>query len=159
MEVMVAPEPAAAGAFGERVLNDASAAMVAILAALGDRLGLFKDLLTRGSATTTEFAARNGIGWRYAREWLAAMASAGYVLYDPARERFELPPEHAPALARENGPLFLGGVLQMLPPLAAVFLKVEMPREERRPHPDALPEGKGEAPRSQITNHKSQIPS
>lgn len=94
---------------------------MAILAALGDRLGLFRDLSLRGSATSTEFSIRNGIGARYAREWLAAMASAGYLRYDSAGKRFALPPEHAPALAEENGPLFLGGVLQMLPPLAGAF--------------------------------------
>jgi SAM-dependent methyltransferase len=42
------------------------------------------------------------------------MTSAGYLDYDPASERFELPPEHAPVLAREGGPLFLGGMYQML---------------------------------------------
>ena len=94
---------------------------MAILAALGDRLGLFRDLSTRGSATGTEFAIRNGIGARYAREWLAAMASAGYLSYDSAGKRFALPLEHAPVLARENGPFFLGGVFQMLPPLVGVF--------------------------------------
>ena len=121
MEAHAQPDPAAVEAFGARVLNDASAATVAILAALGDRLGLFKDLSTRGSATSTEFAIRNGIGWRYAQEWLAAMASAGYVSYDSAGKRFALPPEHASALALENGPLFLGGVFQMLPPLVGAF--------------------------------------
>jgi 2-polyprenyl-3-methyl-5-hydroxy-6-metoxy-1,4-benzoquinol methylase len=121
MEAHAQPDPAAVEAFGERVLNDASAATVTILAALGDRLGLFKDLFTRGSATSTEFAIRNGIGGRYAREWLAAMASAGYLRYDPGGKRFALPSEHAPALARENGPLFLGGILQMLPPLVGAF--------------------------------------
>jgi 2-polyprenyl-3-methyl-5-hydroxy-6-metoxy-1,4-benzoquinol methylase len=121
MEVEVTPDPAAVEAFGGKVLNDASAATMAILAALGDRLGLFKDLSTKGSATSTEFAIRNRIGMRYAKEWLAAMACAGYLRYEPAGKRFELPPEHAPVLAQENGPLFFGGVFQMLPPLVAAF--------------------------------------
>jgi 1,4-alpha-glucan branching enzyme len=64
-----------------------------------------------------------------------------------------------------------------LPPLAAVFLKAEVQRPgsevqgreaearvsdpggDRRPHPGPLPEGEGEGPQSQITNHKSQISS
>ncbi len=91
--------------------------MIVILAALADRLGLFKDLASYGPATSREVSARTGLQERYVREWLAAMASAGYLRYEPEGKRFELPPEHAPALVRENGPLFLGGLFQTLPPL------------------------------------------
>jgi 2-polyprenyl-3-methyl-5-hydroxy-6-metoxy-1,4-benzoquinol methylase len=99
------------------VLNDSSAAIVVILATLGDRLGLFKDLASHGPATSREVSTRTGLQERYVREWLAAMASAGYLRYQPEGERFDLPPEHAPALVCENGPLFLAGLLEMVPPL------------------------------------------
>ncbi len=82
---------------------------------IGDRLGLFKDLAEKGPATSAELAARAGINERYAREWLGGMASAGYLEYDPSSGRFALPPEHAPALAQESGPVFFGGMFQMLP--------------------------------------------
>jgi len=115
---MVAAQPeidyAKIEVFAGRVLGDISAFMVSALAALGDRLGLFKDLATHGPSTSTELAARSGMNERYAREWLGGMAAAGYVVYDPASGRFTLPPEHAPALAQEGGPFFVGGPYQLL---------------------------------------------
>ena len=57
-------------AFVYKVLGDTSAAFTTILASIGDRLGLFKDLSANGSATSVELAARTGINERYAREWL-----------------------------------------------------------------------------------------
>jgi hypothetical protein len=96
------------------VFSDSSAAVVTILAAIGDRLDLFKKLAIRGPSTSTELAARAGLNERYVREWLGAMSSAGYIDYDPTSRRFTLPPEHVPALAQERGPVFFGGVQQQL---------------------------------------------
>ena len=42
------------------------------------------------------------------------MAAAGYVTYGPVAGRFTLPPEHAPALAEEGGPFFVGGPHQLM---------------------------------------------
>src|SRR5579872_250740 len=103
-----------AGAFAGKVLGDISACMVTLLAALGDRLGLFKDLAANGPATSGELAQRAGVNERYAREWLGGIATAGYVLYDPGSSRFTLPPEHTPSLAQESGPFFVGGPYQLL---------------------------------------------
>jgi hypothetical protein len=47
------------------------------------------------------------------------MAVAGYLEYDPVSGRFTLPPEHAAVLAEEGGPMFLGGLYHILPPLVA----------------------------------------
>jgi 2-polyprenyl-3-methyl-5-hydroxy-6-metoxy-1,4-benzoquinol methylase len=100
-------------AFLGKVLSDTSGMTTTILASIGDRLGLFQQLV-HGPATSTELANRADINERYVREWLGAMASAGYVEYDPASERFTLPTEHLPVLAQEQGPLFFGGMHQML---------------------------------------------
>ena len=100
-------------AFLGKVLSDTSGMTTTILASIGDRLDLFKQL-AHGPATSTELANRADINERYAREWLGAMASAGYVAYDPASERFTLPAEYLPVLAQENGPIFFGGMHQML---------------------------------------------
>jgi SAM-dependent methyltransferase len=100
--------------FVHKAMGDASAALLTIMCSIGDRLGLFKDLAAQGPATSVELAARLGINERYGREWLGAMASAGYVTYDPATRKFTLPPEHVPVLAQENGPFFFGGIYQML---------------------------------------------
>src|SRR5262249_7448464 len=100
--------------FVHRVLGDTSALTTAVLGALGDKLGLFKDLHVQGPASSAELARRAGVQERYAREWLRAMASAGYLTYDLASHRFALPPEHAPVLAQETGPVFFGGTWEML---------------------------------------------
>ncbi len=100
-------------AFVGKVLGDTSGMTVTVMAIIGDRLGLFKQL-AQGPATSRQLAARADINERYAGEWLGAMASAGYVEYEPASERFTLPAEHIPVLAQENGPIFFGGMHQML---------------------------------------------
>jgi 2-polyprenyl-3-methyl-5-hydroxy-6-metoxy-1,4-benzoquinol methylase len=110
--------------FVGRVLTDTSAALTTLMAAIGDRLGLFKDLASNGPATSEAFASRTGVNERYAREWLGGMATAGYVEYDPASRSFTLPPEHAPALAHEGGPFFFGGVHQMIPSLVGILDQV-----------------------------------
>lgn len=100
--------------FVGKVLEDVSGAMAAIMAGIGDELGLFKDLAANGPATSEELARRTGINERYAREWLGGMSSAGYLSYAPDTGRFWLPPEHVPVLAQELGPVFFGGTLAML---------------------------------------------
>ena len=107
-------DPEKVHAFAGKVLTDTSGLTVTILAALGDRLGLFKTLVAHGPSTSTEFAKVAGINERYAREWLGGMTSAGYIQYNPATGRFALPHEHVPVLAEEGGPTFFGGAHQML---------------------------------------------
>jgi len=111
-------------AFVGKVLGDTSATMTTILATIGDRLGLFKDLAANGPAASNDLAKRTGIQERYAREWLGGMASAGYLEYDPKTRRFTLPAEHVAALAQENGPFFFGGLYEMLPALAGILDQV-----------------------------------
>lgn len=100
--------------FTGRVLADTAAAATVVMAALGDRLGLFKQLAQAGPATSGELASRAGVSERYAREWLSGMHAAGYLEFNPAEDRFWLPAEHVPALASEPGPAFFGGVHQEL---------------------------------------------
>jgi SAM-dependent methyltransferase len=100
--------------FVGKVLGDTSGLTTTILAALGDRLNLFKTLAGHGPATSAELAKAASINERYAREWLGGMASAGYVRYDPTTRRFTLPPEHVPVLADEAGPMYFGGAHQAL---------------------------------------------
>jgi hypothetical protein len=111
-------------AFVNKVLGDTSATMTTILASIGDRLGLFKDLATKGPGTSAEVGRRTGTNERYVHEWLGGMVAAGYVEYDPATSRFTLPAEHVAAIATEGGPFFFGGIRQMLPVLVAVVDQV-----------------------------------
>jgi SAM-dependent methyltransferase len=106
-------------AFAQKAIGDVAGTLTALMCSLGDRLGLFKDLVTRGPATSVELAARCALQERYVREWLGQMAAAGYLEYDPGSSRFTLPPEHAAILAEESGPMFLGGLYHFLPALVA----------------------------------------
>jgi len=124
MSVAASINSAKQEAFVGQVLANTSAAMVTTLAALGDRLGLFKTMAASGPATSAEIAAGAGIVERYAREWLGGMTSAGYVTYDPATRCFALPPEHVAALADEGGPMFFGGVYEMLLSASSVVDRV-----------------------------------
>jgi SAM-dependent methyltransferase len=109
--------------FSERVLDDMAGAMVGVLCALGDRLGLF-GALASAPATPNELADRATVDARYARDWLAALAARGYVDFDPSDGRYALPPEHAVAMAFEGSPLFLGGAFQQLPGLIGAYEQV-----------------------------------
>jgi SAM-dependent methyltransferase len=99
-------------AFVGKVLGDTTGLTNTVLAWIGDELGLWKDLHARGPATSGQLAERTRLAERPVREWAAAMTAAGYIDYDPATQAFALPPEHAPVLAHEAGPMFFGGVHQ-----------------------------------------------
>jgi SAM-dependent methyltransferase len=107
--------------FVGKALGDAGSATTVVLAVLGARLGLFRDLAERGPATSATLAERAGIAERYAREWLGGMAAAGYLDYDPDTGDYTLPAERAPVLAQEAGPVFFGGVYEMLAATLAVL--------------------------------------
>jgi SAM-dependent methyltransferase len=109
------PDRQKSEAFVRKVESDVGGAMATILAILGDRLGLFKDLAEKGPATAGELARRTGTQERYCREWLGGMTTAGYLEYAPSTGVFTLPREHAPALAQEGGPYFFGGTYAMFP--------------------------------------------
>jgi len=102
----------AVGAFMERMMGDCTAAMVVLLAAVGDRHGLFRVLASDGAATPGELADRAGIDERYAGEWLSALAAAGYLTQEAGR--YTLPAAHVPVLALDDTPASLGGPLQWL---------------------------------------------
>jgi SAM-dependent methyltransferase len=107
--------------FANQVLNDTRGWAVTIMAALGDVLGLFKNLAHDGPATSSELSARTGTNERYVREWLGGMLSAGYLTFDRSSGRFSLPAEHIPALAKEPGLYYFGGTHQMILGLVGVI--------------------------------------
>ncbi len=100
--------------FAGQVFGDMAGWLTSILAALGDRLGLFEALTEGGPARSDELAERAGVSERYAREWLRGMRAAGYLEHDGDDERYALPPEHAEVFAHEGGPFFMGGAYQAL---------------------------------------------
>ena len=91
-------------AFMEKAVTDMGAALHATLVVVGDKLGLYKAMAGAGWLTSAELAARTSTAERYVREWLNANAASGYVTYDPATQRYQLPPEQAFALTVQDLP-------------------------------------------------------
>ena len=85
-------------AFMERAVGDMGAAMHAALIVIGDKLGLYKAMAGGGWMTSGELAETTNTAERYVREWLNANAASGYVQYDAATKRYQLPVEQAFAL-------------------------------------------------------------
>jgi hypothetical protein len=86
-------------AFLAKVLDDWGAVSSAPLVMIGERLGLYDAMAEGGPVTAEELALRTGSHERYVREWLLNQAAGGYIEYDPASERYALPPEHAALLS------------------------------------------------------------
>ena len=88
--------------FIEQMLSDLGGAASIALVRLGDSLGLYKTLHSRGPMTAMELAAEAGVNERYLREWLSHQAASNYLSYDPATKKFTLPPEQAMVFAVED---------------------------------------------------------
>ncbi|WCB96470.1 hypothetical protein DSM104299_05229 [Baekduia alba] len=97
-----------------QALGELGATLNAALVVLGDRLGLYKAMAGAGPLSAAELARRTETDERSVREWLNAQAAGGYVTYDAAAARYELPPEHAFVLADEDSPAFLPGAFQLM---------------------------------------------
>jgi len=97
------------------LVSDYNAAMSSALIYIGDRNHLFEAMAGAGALTPEELAERTGQSSRYLREWLSAMACAGYIEYDGVSGTFVLPPEQAFCLANPDSPVFFSGLFEMLP--------------------------------------------
>jgi SAM-dependent methyltransferase len=96
-----------------QVIGELGATVNAGLIVVGDKLGLYKAMAGAGPLTSGQLAEKTGTSERYIREWLNAQAAGGYVTYDPATQRYELPAEQAMALADENSPAFVAGAFEL----------------------------------------------
>ena len=108
-------------AFLGQVVGELGATVNAGLIVAGDRLGLYRAMAGAGSISSAELAEKTGTSERYVREWLNAQAAGGYITYDAATQKYELPPEQAMALADEDSPAFVCGAFE----LATATLKAE----------------------------------
>ncbi|HLY43297.1 MAG TPA: class I SAM-dependent methyltransferase [Terracidiphilus sp.] len=91
-------------AFMGKAVTDLGAAMHATLVVIGDKLGLYKAMAGAGPISSAELAAKTRTSERYIREWLNANAASGYITYDAATRKFDLPPEQAFALTAVDLP-------------------------------------------------------
>lgn len=94
-----------------RVLADIGATFHAPLVLIGEKLGLFKALASE-KMQPAQLAARTDTALRYVQEWLPAMASGGYVSYDPDSQAYYLTAEQAMVLADEQSPAYMPGAFQ-----------------------------------------------
>jgi SAM-dependent methyltransferase len=99
-------------AFMMKAVGDLGAAAVCATILLGQDLGLYKALAGAGPITPAELARKTHTNERLITEWLNAQAAGGYVKY--AGGKYELPAEHAMALANEESPVFIGGAFEVL---------------------------------------------
>src|SRR5688572_7471410 len=95
--------------FVNRAVGDMSAAMSAPLTMLGDKLGLYRAMAGAGPLSSAEVAKRVECDERMVREWLANQVAGEYVEYDAENDTYELPAEHALALADPDSPVYLMG--------------------------------------------------
>ena len=96
-----------------RCFSDLGGAASVALVRIGDALGLYKTMYERGPLTSVELAAAVGVHERYLREWLSHQAASNYFSYEPATQKFTLPPEQAMVFAIEDSPVFYARHLQL----------------------------------------------
>ena len=109
-----------------KVIGDVASTLGVLLAYIGDQTGVYRAMSEAGPATVKEIAQRAHVDERYAKEWLACNAAAGYVTYDTAQERFSLSPEQALIFAREGDPACMQGFFQLV---VSQFLNESRARE------------------------------
>jgi SAM-dependent methyltransferase len=94
------PDPAAVGQVMGQLMTDLAATSGMLLTLVGVRTGLWESLAS-GPATQGELAARSSTAEPYVREWLRCQVAAGYVRYEPATGRYDLPSAVAAVMASE----------------------------------------------------------
>ena len=108
----------------EQVFRDMAGAMTAGMVYVGTRTGLFRAMQGKGAMSLQEVVEASGLQARYVEEWLKGMASAGYLGYEPATQRYALSDEHAYFLASDGSDHFAGGMFEMVPVLMRVAPRV-----------------------------------
>ena len=111
-------ETKTAEGFAERVFNAGLETIDVFAIYLGEKLGLYRALLSHGPATNAELATYTGVNPRYVREWLEQQTVTGILeVDDPGSgddRRFSLPPGHAEVLLDGDSLNYLAPFLRML---------------------------------------------
>ena len=93
-------DEAKAEAFVGKLLGALNNSALILMTSVGHRTGLFDALSNISPCTVAELAAEADLAERYVREWLAVMTTSGVVDYEPKRQTYFLPAEHASWLTR-----------------------------------------------------------
>jgi SAM-dependent methyltransferase len=108
-----------------QMLGDLGGAASIALVRIGDALGLYKALHSKGPMTAAELAGETDVNQRYLREWLSHQAASNYLAYDPATQKFRLPEEQAMFFAIEDSPLYMIGAFELMEALTDARPMVE----------------------------------
>jgi 2-polyprenyl-3-methyl-5-hydroxy-6-metoxy-1,4-benzoquinol methylase len=108
-----------------QMLGDLGGAASISMVRIGDALGLYRALHTKGSMTCGELAKEAGVNERYLREWLSHQAASNYLNYAPASGKFTLPPEQAMVFADEDSPVYMLGGFDLMASLIDAQPKVQ----------------------------------
>jgi hypothetical protein len=107
-------------AFADKLYADMAGAMTAGMAYVGVKRGLFRAMAGKGPMGTAHVVQASGLHHRYVEEWLKGMTAAGYLIYDPTAETFQLPDEYAFLVASEGTDHFMGGLFLIAPVLLRI---------------------------------------
>lgn len=97
-------DEAKAQAFAAKMTGAFNEAALLLMTSVGHRTGLFDALAKISPCAVVELAAEADLAERYVREWLAVMTTAGVVEYEPRKQTYFLPAEHAAWLTRAAAP-------------------------------------------------------
>lgn len=89
------------------VLHDLGGAFSVPLVQIGERLGIYEMLSTRGPCTAGELAELMSLAERYLQEWLCAQAASNYITYDADTAQFSMTPEQSFVFANRQSPFYL----------------------------------------------------
>lgn len=103
-----------AEAFAGQLLGALNNSALVLMTSIGHRTGLFDRMADIPPCTAAELATEADLSERYVREWLAVMVTAGIVDYDPMRQIYFLPAEHAAFLTRAASPMNIAVIAQFL---------------------------------------------
>lgn len=106
--------------FAGRLMDVLNGGMLALMLAIGHRVGLFDAMAAMQPSTSPQIAQAAGLDERYVREWLAALTAGGIIDHHPEDMTFLLAPERAAWLTRAAGPENLAMHAQWLGVLAPV---------------------------------------
>jgi SAM-dependent methyltransferase len=112
-------DPQRAEAFADEMVDTLNKGGLCLMLSLGHRSGLLAVMADLPPATSGRVAEAAGLQERYVREWLGALTAAGVVAYDPARDTYSLPAEHA-AWLNPGGDDNIAVFAQYIPLLGAV---------------------------------------
>jgi hypothetical protein len=134
--------------FVGRIVGDMGGAMGALLAFVGDRLGLYRAMAGAGPMTAEVLAKKTGTNPRMIKEWLANQAAGGYVEYDAKAGTYALSEEQAIALAQEGSPAFMQGGFQVI---------VSLFKDEQK-IAEAMRTGRGRPRQVPVRGHRAVLP-